>query len=106
MRAAGIEASVAAVLEEHPREGENRLDENPIAIGSISKLCEVRSIASLSGINEDLTAEGSGLRALVQLVGSAEVFEDGIEAVQQRGPVVEVTPREWPGRREGGEVFG
>jgi hypothetical protein len=100
VRAASVETPVTAILQKHPRKAEDRLDKLPVAIGSVSKLGEVGGVAALTRLYQDLAAKRSSLGTLIQLVRPAEVLEDGIESVEQRGPVVKVTSWEWPCRRE------
>jgi hypothetical protein len=56
-------------------------------------------------VEKHVTAELARLGSFVKLVGLAEGFQDVIESVQERDPVVEIASREGPSCRECGEML-
>ena len=63
-------------------------------------------VTGRTSVQQNLAPEVAGLRAIVQVIGGTERFEDVIEPVQERYPVIEVASRKRPSGRKGGEKGG
>ena len=90
MTTAGVYAPVSAVLQKHVGEPEHSFDQKPVGLGENLKMfgqfltpvafpAELRISAI---VQKKLITEIAELRALVQLIQSAELVENGIEPIQ------------------------
>ncbi len=114
MRTAGVDAPVAAVLQEDLGEGEDGYDELAVSILPIAQLYQtLPTVRLLLGVlnrcafvQEQVARKVSRLEAFVQLVGGAEGLENAVEPVQDGNPMIEVATREGPSCRELVELCG
>ena len=108
MVAAGVNAPVSAVLQENPSEVENGYDQLAISVILVALLHKPFHAPCLffaifdrrPGIQEKIACKVSHLEALLQLVCGAKRFENVVESVQQRDPVVEIATWKRPSRWE------
>jgi hypothetical protein len=104
--AAGVQAAVAAVLQQSAREVEDLLHQLAVAIrGHVQGVQDGIGAAFLAvALEQEAARKGLRLRAVGQAIFLAEQVEHAVEAVQHGDPVVGITAGKRPVAREGGEM--
>ena len=96
MRAAGVDAPVSTIVQQHTCEAEDGLKQLPVAIrieacrpkGFRVPITSFAAIFEVLGtVEEEVAGEILNLRALIETVGGDETLEDVVEPIQERDPV-------------------
>lgn len=114
MRAARVNASIAAVLQQHLRKLQDCYDELTVSILLVSQLCQLGHIPRMvimifdrrSLLQQDFATEVSHLRTIAETVCGAEGLQNAVESVEQGQPVIQIATRERPSRGEFVELLG